>query len=65
MDTPSCSPVILPFKLLLGRIRQVKARKRSKEYIVIILAVKESVERFSCLEFILEKKQTPGSGLKT
>ena len=26
-------------------------RKRSKEYLVIILAVKESFERFSCLEF--------------
>ena len=40
-------------------------RKRSKEYLVIILAVKESFERFSCLEFIFEKKQTPGSRLKT
>ena len=34
-------------------------RKRSKEYLVIILAVKESLERFSC------KKQTPGSRFKT
>ena len=32
-------------------------RKRSKEYLVIILAVKESFERFSCLEFIFEKKK--------
>ena len=40
-------------------------RKRSKEYLVIILAVKEGFERFSCLEFIFEKKQTPGSRLKT
>ena len=39
-------------------------RKRSKEYLVIILAVKESFELFSCLEFIFEKKQTPGAGLK-
>ena len=39
-------------------------RKRSKEYLVIILAVKESFERFSCLEFIFEKKQTPGTRLK-
>ena len=30
---------------------------------VIILAVKESFERFSCLEFIFKKKQTPGSRL--
>ena len=29
--------------------------KRSKEYLVVILAVKESFERFSCLEFIFEK----------
>ena len=40
-------------------------RKRSKEYLVIILAIKESFERFSCLEFIFEKKQTPGGRLKT
>ena len=40
-------------------------RKRSKEHLVIILAVKESFERFSCLEFIFEKKQTPGSQLET
>ena len=33
-------------------------RKRSKEYLVIILAVKESLERFSCLEFIFEKANT-------
>ena len=43
---------------------QIK-RKRSKEYLVIILAVKESFERFSCLEFIFEEKQTPGSRFKT
>ena len=36
-------------------------RKRSKEYLFTILAVKESFERFSCLKFIFEKKQTPGS----
>ena len=44
---------------------QIEIRKRCKEYSVIILAVKESFERFSCLEFIFEKKQTPGSRLKT
>ena len=32
-------------------------RKRSKEYLVIILAVKESFERFSCLEFTFEKSK--------
>ena len=40
-------------------------RKRSKKYLVIILPVKENLKRFSCLEFIFEKKQTPGSRLKT
>ena len=37
--------------------------KRSKEYFVIILAVKESFERFSCLEFIFESKHRE-AGLK-
>ena len=40
-------------------------RKHSQEYLVIILAVKESFERFSCLKFSFEKKQTSGSRLKT
>ena len=40
-------------------------RKRSKEYLVIIVAVKESFERFSCVDFIFEKKQTTESRLKT
>ena len=35
-------------------------RKCSKEYLVIILAVKESLERFSCLEFIFEKSKYRG-----
>ena len=39
-------------------------RKRSKEYLVIILAVKESFERFSCLEFIFEKSKHQEAGLK-
>ena len=39
-------------------------RKRSKEYLVIILAVKESFERFSCLEFIFEKSNYREAGLK-
>ena len=39
-------------------------RKRSKEYLVIILAVKESFEQFSCLEFIFEKSKHREAGLK-
>ena len=43
-------------------------RKRPKEYLVIILAVKErskeSFERFSCLEFIFEKSRHREAGLK-
>ena len=42
-------------------------RKRSKEYLVVILAVKErskeSCERFSCLEFICEKSKHREAGL--
>ena len=37
-------------------------RKRFKEYLVIILAVKESFERFSCLEFIFEKSKHREAG---
>ena len=32
-------------------------RKRSKEYLVIIVPVKESLQRFSCLEVIIEKSK--------
>ena len=39
-------------------------RKQSKEYLVIILAVKESFERFSCLEFIFEKSKHLEAGIK-
>ena len=39
-------------------------RKRCKEYLVIILAVKESFVRFSCLEFIFEKSIHQEAGLK-
>ena len=35
-------------------------KKLSKEHLVIILAVKESFERFSCLEFIFEKSKYIG-----
>ena len=43
--------------------RQIEI-KRSKEYLVIILAVKESFERFSCLEFIFEKSKQGEAGWK-
>ena len=39
-------------------------RKRSKEYSVIILAVKERFEQFSCLEFIFEKSKHREACLK-
>ena len=39
-------------------------RRRSKEHLVIILAVKEGFERFSCLEFIFEKSKTQATGLQ-
>ena len=39
-------------------------RKRFKEYLVIILAVEESFERFSCLEFVFEKSKHRKAGLK-
>ena len=39
-------------------------RKSSKGYLVIILAVKESFERFSCLEFVFEKSKHREAGLK-
>ena len=38
--------------------------KRSKEYFGIILAVKESFERFSCIEFIFENSKHRETGLK-
>ena len=54
-----------PLHIFLSQIE----RKRFKEYLIIILAVKErsteSFERFSWLEFIFEKEQTPGSQLNT
>ena len=54
-----------PLDIFLPQIE----RKRFKEYLVIILAVKErsteSFERFSWLAFIFEKEQTPGSRLNT
>ena len=42
-----------------------KIEKHSKaEYLVIIVAVKESFERFSCLEFIFEESKHREAGLK-
>ena len=53
------------FKQPLDIFSPQNERKRSNEYLVIILAVKQSFEWFSCLKFIFEKKQIPGSRLKT
>ena len=52
------------FKKTLDIFSPQLERKRSKEYLVIILAVKESFERFSCLEFIFEKSKHREAGLK-
>ena len=46
------------FKKPLDMLSKQIERERSKEYLVIILAVKESFERFSCPEFIFEKANT-------
>ena len=46
-----------PLDIFLPQIE----RKGFKEYVVIT----ESFERFSWLEFIFEKEQTPGSRLNT
>ena len=46
------------FKKPLDILSPQIERKRSKEYLVIILAGKESFERFSCLrEFVFEKSK--------
>ena len=52
------------FKKFLDIFSPQIERKRSKEHLVIILAVKESFERFSCLEFIFEKSKYGEAGLK-
>ena len=54
----------LNFKKPLHSFSLQIERKRSKEYLVIILAVKESFERFPCLEFIFEKSKHQEAGLK-
>ena len=55
---------LLNFKKPLVIFSPQIERKRSKEYLVIILPVKESFERFSCLEFIFEKSKHQEAGLK-
>ena len=52
------------FKKPLDSFSPQIERKRSKEYIVIILAGKESFERFSYLEFVFEKSKHREAGLK-
>ena len=52
------------FKKPLDSFSPQIERKRSKEYLVIILAGKESFERFSCLEFVFEKSNHREAGLK-
>ena len=54
----------LNFKKPLDSFSPQIERKRSKKYLVIILAGKESFERFSCLEFVFEKIKHREAGLK-
>ena len=56
--------ILYNFKKPLDILSPQIKRKRSKEYLVIILAVKESFERFSCLEFVFEKSKHREAGLK-
>ena len=52
------------FKKLLDIFSPQIERKRSKDYLVIILPVKESLEQFSCPEFIFEKSKRRKASLK-
>ena len=52
------------FKKPLDSFSPQRERKRSNEYLVIILAVKESFERFCCLKFVFEKSKHREAGLK-
>ena len=52
------------FKKPLDIFSPQTERKRFKEYLVIILAVKERFERFSCLDFVFEKSKHREVGLK-
>ena len=52
------------FKKPLDIFSPLIERKSSKEYLIIILAVKGSFERFSCLEFIFEENKHREAVLK-
>ena len=52
------------FKKPLDSFSPQIERKRPKEYLAIILAVKESFERFCCLEFVFGKGKHREAGLK-
>ena len=52
------------YKKLLDIFSPQIERKRSKDYLVIILPVKESLEQFSCPEFIFEKSKRREASLK-
>ena len=52
------------FKKLLDIFSPQIERKRSKDYLVIILPVKDSLEQFSCPEFIFEKSKRREASLK-
>ena len=52
------------FKKLLDIFSPQIERKRSKDYLAIILPVKESLEQFSCPEFIFEKSKRREASLK-
>ena len=52
------------FKKPLDIFSPLIESKSSKEYLIIILAVKGSFERFSCLEFIFEENKHREAVLK-
>ena len=56
--------ILQNFKKHLDSFSPEIERKRSKEYLVIILAGKESFEQLSCLEFVFEKSKHQEAGLK-
>ena len=56
--------ILQNFKKPLDSFAPQIERKRSEEYLVIILAGKESFERFSYLEFVFEKSKHREAGLK-
>ena len=52
------------FKIPLDIFSPQIEKKRSKEYLVISLPVKGSLQRFSCLEFIYEKSKHRENSLR-